>query len=61
MENGKPIITEFYNSKGKTFEEVFDQPLEGEFVEEPKALGEPWWKTTIHTFKRVVENRNGHK
>lgn len=44
-------VTEFFNSKGKTFEEIFEQPLDGEFMEEPKTAADPWWKTTIKVFR----------
>lgn len=54
MEN-KPIINEFYSSKGRTLEETVGMPVEGEFVEEPKRANEPWYQTVIHTFKRVEE------
>lgn len=59
MEKTQPKITEFFNSKGRTMEEAVGITVEGDFEQEQVRLDEPWWKTTIHTFKRVTEN--GHK
>ena len=45
MEKDKPKITEFFDSKGRSIEEIVGHEVEGTF--EPTNEIHPWWKQVV--------------